>query len=109
MQNSKKRCIPFRKGITLSKDQCPKTPEKEVHIRRVLYASAVGSLKYSMLCTRLDICYVVGIICRYQSNSGPEHWNVVKHILKYSNRTKNHMLVYSGEDLTPTRYTNSDF
>ena len=87
MQNSKKWSIPFRKGITLSKDQCPKTLEEEAHIRRVPYGSAVESLMYAILCTRPDICY----------------------ILKYLNRTKNYMLVYFGEDLTPIGYTDSDF
>ena len=46
---------------------------------------------------------------RYQSNPGPEHWTAVKHILKYLRRTKEHVLMYSGEDLTPVGYTDSDF
>ena len=57
MQNSKKGYILFRKELTLYKDQCPKTPEEEAYMRRVQYESAVGSLMYAMLCTRLDICY----------------------------------------------------
>ena len=28
---------------------------------RIPYASAVGNLMYAMLCTRPDICYVVGV------------------------------------------------
>ena len=84
-------------------------PEEEAHMRRVPYATTVGSLMYVILCTRPNICYAVGIISRYKSNLGPEHWNVVKHILKYLNRTKNYMLVYSRKDLTPIGYTDSDF
>ena len=34
---------------------------------------------------------------------------MVKHILKYLRRTRDYMLVYSGEDLTPLGYTDSDF
>ena len=64
---------------------------------------------YAMLCTRPDICYAVGIVSRYQSNSGPNHWVAVNHILKYLKRTRGYMLVYSGEDLTPLGYTDSDF
>ena len=109
MQNSKKGCTPFQKGITLSKNQCPKTLEKEAHMRRVSYTSAMGSLLYAMLCTKPNIYYAIGIVSHYQSNLGPEHWNTIKHILKYLNRTKNYMLVYSREDLTPIGYTNSDF
>ena len=78
-------------------------------MRRVPYASAVGSLMYAMLCTRPDICYAVGIVSRYQSNPGKEHWIAVKHILKYLRRTRNYMLIYSGGDLKPIGYTDSDF
>ena len=52
----------------MSKDQCPKTPKEKIYMRRVPYASAVESLMCVILCTRLDICYVVGIVSRYQSN-----------------------------------------
>ena len=62
-----------------------------------------------MLCTRPDICYEVGIVSLYQSNPGMGHWIVVKHILKYLRRTRDYMLVYSGGDLNPIGYTDSDF
>lgn len=51
----------------------------------------------------------VGIVSQYQSNPGPNHWVVVKHILKYLRRTKDYMLVYCNEDLTPLSYTDFDF
>ena len=73
------------------------------------YASAVESLMYAMLCTRLDICFAIGMVSRYQSNPGPEHRTAVKHILKYLRRTKDHMLMYGGDELIPVGYTDSDF
>ena len=109
MQNSKKGLLPARHGIILSKEQCPKTPQEEEDMRRVPYASAVSSLMYAMLCTRPDICYAVGIVSRYQSNPGLDHWIAVKHILKYLRRTRNHIPVYSGGDLNHNGYTESDF
>ena len=78
-------------------------------MRQVPYASAVGSLMYAMFCTRPDICYSVGMVSRYQSNPGPKHWQAVKHILKYLQRTRDYMLVYWCEDLIPIGYTDSDF
>ena len=78
-------------------------------MRNCPYASVVGSLMYAMLCTMPDICYVVSIVSRYQSNPGSEHWTGVKHILKYLNRTKHYFLVFGGEDLTVQGYTDSDF
>ena len=68
MQNSKKGLLPFRHGIPLSNDQRPKTLEEEKTMRQDPYASAMGSLMYAMLCTRLDICYLVAIVSQYQSN-----------------------------------------
>ena len=62
-----------RHGIVLSKKQCPSTPQEEEEMRHVLYASAVGSLMYAMLCTRPNICYAVGVVSRFQSNPGLDH------------------------------------
>ena len=75
----------------------------------VPYALVVGSLIYVMLCTRLDICYLVGIVSRYLSNPSREHWTIVKHILKYLRRTRDYMLVYHGDELALIGYTNSNF
>ncbi|RVX04671.1 Retrovirus-related Pol polyprotein from transposon TNT 1-94 [Vitis vinifera] len=109
MENSKKGNLPSRHGVHLSKEQCPKTPQDEEKMRRVPYASAVGSLMYAMLCTRPDICFAVGVVSRYQSNPGLDHWVAVKHILKYLRRTRNYMLVYFGKELIPIGYTDSNF
>ncbi|KAA0060793.1 gag/pol protein [Cucumis melo var. makuwa] len=49
-------------GVTLSKEQCPKTPQEVEEMRHIPYASVVGSLMYAMLSTRHDICYAVGIV-----------------------------------------------
>ncbi|KAA0051436.1 gag/pol protein [Cucumis melo var. makuwa] len=78
-------------------------------MRKILYASAVGSFMYAMLCIRPDICYSVGMVSRYQSNPGRDHWTVVKNILKYLRRTKDYMLVFVTKCLILTGYTDSDF
>ena len=56
----------------------------------------------------MQCCALVQIFVM-QSNPGLRHWQAVKHILKYLRRTRNHMLVYSGMDLTPIGYTDTDF
>ena len=78
-------------------------------MKKVPYASAVGSLMYAMLCTRPDICFAVGMVARYQSNPGQGHWTAVKNILKYLKRTKEYVLVYKASDLYPMGYTDLDF
>ena len=109
MQDAKKGFLPFRHGIQLSQEMCPKTASEIAEMRRIPYASAVGSLMYAMLCTRPDICFAVGMVARYQSNPGQGHWTAVKNILKYLNRTKDYVLVYNAAELCPLGYTDSDF
>ena len=109
MQDSKKGFLPFRHRITLSKDRCPKILDEIEKMKAVPYASAVGSLMYAMLCTRSNISFVVGMVSRYQSNLGQEHWTAVKHIIKYLKRTRDYMLVYQVDSLVPLGYTDSDF
>ncbi|KAK9187230.1 hypothetical protein WN944_018622 [Citrus x changshan-huyou] len=68
MENSKTGLLPFRHGITFSKDQSPKTSEEIKRMRRVPYAEAVGSLMYVMLCTRPDIYFAVGMTPQLKLN-----------------------------------------
>ena len=77
--------------------------------RSVPYASAIGSLMYAILCTRLDIAYAISVTSRFQSNLRLEHWVVVKAILKYLRRTKDLVLNYKGGDLQLTGFIDSDF
>ena len=62
MQSSKRGLLLFRHGLPLYDDQRPKTLEEENMMRQIPYASVVGSLMYAMLCTRPNICYLVGIV-----------------------------------------------
>ena len=73
MQDSKKGFISFRVGSSLSVNQRPKTPAEIERMRGIFYASVVGSLMYTMLCTRPDICFAVGMVSRYPSDPGEEH------------------------------------
>ena len=71
------------------------------------YASAIGSIKYAMLCTRPDVNLAVSLVGRYQSNPGKEHWTAVKNILKYLKRTKDMFLVYG--ELVIKGYVDASF
>ena len=94
MRNAHGALLPMRSGLHLSKGQCPKTPQEVEDMSRIPYA-----LMYAMLCTISDICYAVGVVSRYQSNPTPDHWGVIKHILKYLKRTRDVMLVCTSSDL----------
>ena len=64
---------------------------------------------YAMLCTRPDICFIVGMVSRYQSNPGLAHWVAVKHIFKFLQGTKDYVLEYRANNLMPLVYIDSDF
>eukprot|EP00253_Pinus_taeda_P029548 PITA_29548 len=78
MQDSKPLKVPIDVGVKLSIEQCPKTQEEEEDMSYVRYASAVGSLMYAMVCTRPDIAHAVGVLSRFMSKPGKEHWTTVK-------------------------------
>ena len=58
----------------------------------VPYASVVGSLMYAMVCTRPYISQEVGVLSRYMSKLGNEHWIVVKRVFKYLRGTIKHAI-----------------
>ncbi|GKB54193.1 putative RNA-directed DNA polymerase [Tanacetum coccineum] len=98
MENSKKGNLPLHHGIKISKDLCPKTDKELDRMSRVPYASAVGSIMYSMTFTRHDISFALSMVSRHQQYPGEGHWTAVKNILKYLRNTKDRFLVYGGEE-----------
>jgi len=51
----------------------------------------------------------VGLENRFQSNPGLQHWDAVKRILRYINRTVNLRLYYQGEVLELRSYSDADW
>lgn len=50
---------------------------------KVLYVLEIGSSMYIMVRTRLDIDYVVIVVCQIKYNQGIEHWEGVKCLVCY--------------------------
>jgi hypothetical protein len=79
-------------------------------MKMVPYASAVGSLQYAQVYTCPDIAYVTGLLGRFQSNPGLEHWKLIKKILRYLQGTKGLMLTYrKTESLRIVGCSDSDY
>eukprot|EP00253_Pinus_taeda_P019467 PITA_19467 len=76
--------------------KCPKTQEEEKDMSRVPYASAVGSLMYAVVCTRLDITHAVGVLSKFMSKPGKEHWTIVKQAFRYLRGTSDYGFCYQG-------------
>lgn len=58
------------------------------------YRELIGCLMYLMLCTRPDICFVIGYLSRYQEYAGEEHWVAAKRVLRYLKGTLRDQLIY---------------
>ena len=112
MDNAKPVGTPLGNHFKLSKNQSPKFEEERHYMNKVPYASAVGSLMYAMICTRPNISHAVGVVSRYMSNPGKQHWEAVKWILRYIRGTTGKGLLYGGADESEsvaTGYVDSDY
>uniref|UniRef100_A0A2N9EJ65 protein-serine/threonine phosphatase n=1 Tax=Fagus sylvatica TaxID=28930 RepID=A0A2N9EJ65_FAGSY len=108
MDEAKSVSTPLGSHFRLTKDQSPKTEQEQAYMSKVPYASAIGSLMYAMVCTRPDIAHAVGVVSRYMSNPGKQHWEAVKWILRYLKGTLGTSLCFTGADMKLTGYVDSD-
>jgi hypothetical protein len=51
---------------------------------------------YAMVCTRPNIAHVVGVLSRYMSKLGKEHWTTIKRVFRYLRGTASYGLCYQG-------------
>ncbi|RDX65548.1 hypothetical protein CR513_55787, partial [Mucuna pruriens] len=108
MENAKVVSTPLAAHFKLSSGHSPSNEAEKTNMSRVPYASAVGSLMYAMVCTRLDIAHAIGIVSRFLSNPGREHWNFMKWILRYLYGTSDLRLCFGGDKPPLVGYSNSD-
>jgi hypothetical protein len=98
MHASRATPAPIVKGDKFGLYQCPRNQYEIDQMKMVPYASAVGSLQYAQVCTRPDLAFVMGVLGRYQSNPGKEHWMMAKKAFRHLQGTKNLMLTYRRSD-----------
>ena len=109
MNEAKPVSTPLGSHFKLSKEQSPKTVEERDHISKVPYASTIGSLMYTMVCTRPDIAHAVGVVSRFMSRPGKQHWEVVKWILRYLKGSSDTCFCFTGASLKLQGYVDVDF
>ena len=63
-------------------------------MKNIPYALAVENLMYAQVCTRPDIAFAVGVLGRYQSNPGIDHWRAAKKVMRYLQSIEDYMLMY---------------
>ena len=83
--------------MKLSKTQNLTTTEDREREKVIPYASAIGSIMYALLCTRLVVCLAMSMARGCNSDPAVDHWTTVKFILRYLKRTKEMFLGYGGD------------
>ncbi|TYJ96365.1 retrotransposon protein, putative, Ty1-copia subclass [Cucumis melo var. makuwa] len=84
----KPACTPYDSNVKLFKNTGDSVNQSE-------YASIIVSLRYATDCTRPDIAYAVGLLCRFTSKPSLEHWNAIERIIRYFKKTQNLGLHYN--------------
>ena len=73
MSKAKSVYSPFVGHFKLSSKHYSTSEKEKQEMRRILYASVVGSFTYAMVCMRPDIAHAVSVVSRFLSNSSIEH------------------------------------
>ncbi|RVW72970.1 Retrovirus-related Pol polyprotein from transposon TNT 1-94 [Vitis vinifera] len=101
------------KGDRFNLNQCLKNDLAMEQMKNIPYASTVGSLMYAQVFTRPDIAFAVGMLGRYQSNPGIDHWKAAKKVMRYLQGTKYYKLMYRRtsnlETMTATSTMEAEF
>nr|GEZ41383.1 Gag-Pol polyprotein [Tanacetum cinerariifolium] len=108
IQDCKQISTPFPTNIKLSK-MSPSSEKERMEISRVPYASALGSLMFTMICTRPDLANRVRVVIRYMVEPGREHWEAMKRILRYIKGTSDVALCFAKSDLIVKGYVHLDY
>ncbi|RVW26208.1 Retrovirus-related Pol polyprotein from transposon TNT 1-94 [Vitis vinifera] len=108
MSKAKVVSSPLANHFKLSSRHNPSIDKEKEDMRKVLYASIVGSLMYVMVCTRPDIAYAVGVVSRFLSNPGRLHWEAVKWIMRYLRGTSKLKLTFGSGKPVLVGYTDSN-
>ena len=96
MDSSKAVTIPLAQQFKLSKEQCPKTDSERREMSKIPYASIVGSIMYTMVCTRPDLSHSISVASRFMADPGLEHWHALKWILRYMRGTTDYGIVFEA-------------
>ncbi|GJZ89203.1 retrotransposon protein, putative, ty1-copia subclass [Tanacetum coccineum] len=70
MENSKNGYTPIMEKPDYRKSQGAKTPTEVQCMLRVPYASAIGSIMYTVRCSRTDVAFAQNLCSRFQQNPG---------------------------------------
>jgi Reverse transcriptase (RNA-dependent DNA polymerase) len=110
MQMSEGKNLPLPPGTKMTSHLSPVSESERNQMSSCPYREAVGSLMYLMISTRPDLASAVQLVSRFSSNPGLAHWNLVKNILRYVQKTKSFCLTFVRQgEIKLTGYCDADW
>jgi hypothetical protein len=97
MEDCKLVKVPISMGEKLTTKHCPKKNKEIEDMEHVPYVSAISSMMYVMVCNRIDISHVVGVLSRYMLTYEKEHWTTINRVLRYLCGIKDYDIFYQGK------------
>lgn len=75
------------------------------------YLSILGSLSYLAIGTRPDLSFAVNFLARFSSKPNKDHWNAIKHLLRYVSGTKNEGILFqaNSDDTSLVTYCDANW
>ena len=89
---------PLSSYFKLSAALSPSTDAEQEYMLQVPYSNALSSLMYAMVCTKPDISHAIGIMSWFMHNPSKGHWQAVKWILWYIQKTMDVGLLFERDD-----------
>ena len=112
MQDCNPVSTPCSAGIVWTRADCADPPETAERCTR--YRSLIALANFIANWTRPDITFTVNKLCKFMSNPGPNHWQALKHLMRYLKGTLNFGLLFDFSaakepDLHLHGYTDASF
>ena len=108
LSNAKPINTPMTPNISYSTQDGPADETEAMHMAKVPYREAIGSLMYASVVTRPNSSFTVSTLSQFLENLGEGHWEAVKRVFHYLTATRTHMLMYGGERHELIGYTDAD-
>ena len=103
MENCKPVSIPLEQGKKFEP-----LHENESPVDTQAYQMAIGCLTYATTISRPDLAAAVGVLSKFMSKPGKEHWQGIKRVLRYIQGTLKYGLMFSTDGTSPTLTGYSD-
>ena len=88
MMDLKPSPIPADAHLSLSSDMAPKDPQEIKEMETQPFREMLGSLRYLVSCTRLDLCYIIGnYLSRFMQNPAKPHLDALLQVFQYLKST----------------------